>query len=346
MAEANSLQVVAKEKTNLLERLKPEIVKAAPKFLNPDRMLRIALTEFRKDPRLFRCTNESIAGSLVQCAQLGLEPNSILATAYLVPFNNTKKGVLECQLIPGYRGLMELAYRTSKITCFEMRPVYKDDKFSYQYGSDGFIHHVQDADCDPNEDAIYWYAIAWIKDEARIRFEVRNRKQIEANRARSRAREAGPWVSDYNAMAMKTVARQLCKTLPSSAELMTAVALDEAADAGLDQHFDFEIPVAQTSESPESKSSIDKLADKLQQSNGKADEKTSAPKQEERDMTWLVSLEERLKSDNATLEDIDDIVKTLVTRKKAGDINAAEFEKLLKETNNRKIALVNAAKEK
>jgi recombinational DNA repair protein RecT len=64
---------------------------------------------------------------------------------------------------------------------------------------------------------------------------VMTRREVEKHRDRSATRGSGPWVTDYEAMALKTVLRKLCKFLPASVELKRAVELDERAEAGLPQ---------------------------------------------------------------------------------------------------------------
>jgi hypothetical protein len=59
-------------------------------------------------------------------------------------------------------------------------------------------------------------------------FVVLSPDDVEAIRARSRAKDAGPWTTDYDAMAKKTCIRQLFKLLPKSTELARALAHDEA----------------------------------------------------------------------------------------------------------------------
>ena len=48
----------------------------------------------------------------------------------------------------------------------------------------------------------------------------------------------GPWKDHYTEMGRKTVIRRLAKFLPLSVEFQTAVALDELATAGQDQHIE------------------------------------------------------------------------------------------------------------
>src|SRR5262245_34215703 len=98
--------------SDLLMKYKEQIAMALPKHLTPERMIRVALTAVSRSPQLQKCTPATIAGCVVQASILGLEPDGVLGEAYLVPFWNKKagggKGSYECQLIPGYQGLLKL----------------------------------------------------------------------------------------------------------------------------------------------------------------------------------------------------------------------------------------------
>src|SRR5690606_29461645 len=77
-------------------RVKAEIARALPRHVDPDRLMRVALTVIRQNPELRECTVPSLLAAVMQCAQLGLEPG-VLGHAYLVPFRNNKTGQREVQ---------------------------------------------------------------------------------------------------------------------------------------------------------------------------------------------------------------------------------------------------------
>jgi recombination protein RecT len=217
---------------DLLVSRRAELQAALPRHLSPERMLRLVLTACTRNPKLLECTQASVYSAVLQCAQLGLEPD-LLGQAFLVPFRDTKKNQTVCQLIPGYLGLLNLARRSGQIASIEGRVVRRGDRFRYVYGLVPVLEHKPDIEA---KGAVsHAYAIARFLHGGSPSWEVMTKAEIEEHRARSRAANSGPWVTDWNAMALKTVLRKLCKLLPSSVELATAVALDEAADAGLPQ---------------------------------------------------------------------------------------------------------------
>ncbi len=242
----------------MLEKSKAQMALALPKHLSVDRMTRVAMTSIQKTPKLLECTPQSLIAAIIQCAQLGLEPDGVTGESYLVPYKTT------CQLIPGYKGLIKLARQSGQLSTISARAVYEHDKFDYAYGLNEKLEHTPTQSDDPGKLA-YVYAVAKLKDGG-TQFEVMAVREINAIRSRSRAADSGPWVTDFVEMAKKTVLRRLCKMLPASVELSRAVALDERVDAGLDQElgdiFDGEFSeVAQELEQPPPAPSLDTLAE-------------------------------------------------------------------------------------
>ena len=113
------------------DRFKKQMALALPKSLTADRLTRIVLTEFRKTPALLSCDRESLFGAVLQCAALGLEPGSALGHCYLLPYGKT------CQLIIGYRGMIDLARRSGQILSLCAYCVHEADEFHYELGLHG-----------------------------------------------------------------------------------------------------------------------------------------------------------------------------------------------------------------
>lgn len=201
-----------------------EFKKAIPNhigaMLSADRFQRVALTEMRKNPDILKCTPASVMSSLVQAAQLGLEPGHKLGLAYLIPYGK------ECTLIIGYRGLLALARRSGEIKKLEAFLVYAGDEFDYWYGLDPGIKHRVIGE--PSAAAVkYAYAVCHFKDGT-TQFEVMTRKQIDV--IRDMGRRNPVWNQHYEEMARKTVLRRICKYLPLSPELSDALRVDSESD--------------------------------------------------------------------------------------------------------------------
>lgn len=224
--------------------IQAQIKAALPAHMTPERMARIATTEMRKVPKLQQCDPLSFIGAVIQCAQLGLEPGNALGHAYILPFEKRRKvegqwttvGV-EAQVIIGYRGMIDLARRSGQVLSLDARAVYQGDKFKPVLGLNPTIEHEPDWQnpnrVDPKK-LTFVYAVAKLKDGG-SQFDVMSRAEIDSIRARSKSKDDGPWVTDYAAMAIKTVVRRLFKFLPVSIEIQHAVSLDERAEVGASQ---------------------------------------------------------------------------------------------------------------
>lgn len=234
----------------LLEASKKEIEAALPAHLGADRMMRIAMTEIRKTPKLLDCTAASLIGSIIQAAQVGLEPGGALGHCYLVPYG------AQCQLIIGYRGLLQLADRSEKISNVMARSVYDGDSLAYEYGLEEGLRHVP-GDASKRGQLTHVYCIVKLKDGSKM-FDVMSKAEVDAIRNRSKASGSGPWVTDYEAMAKKTVVRRMFKFMPASIELQKAVGLDELSETEKGQSFEGVIET----EKAETKSLQDKIKER------------------------------------------------------------------------------------
>jgi len=243
---------------------KEQILAALPRHLSVDRLIRTAMTSVSTTPGLMDCTPRSLLGAVIQCAQLGLEPG-ILGMAYLVPFRNNRQGTQEVQFIPGYKGLIALARRSGEISTIMAHAVHAQDQFQYEFGTDPRLVHVPSEA--PDRGAVtHYYAVARLKDGG-VQFEVMQRAEVEAHRDRySKAAKMGPWVTEFDEMAKKTVLRRLCKLLPASIELHTAIALDERAEAQIPQGLG-DLAALPEPEG-EAKSALDRLAETLEKTEG------------------------------------------------------------------------------
>lgn len=197
-----------------------QLAKVLPSHLTPERFARVALTAMTKTPRLLECTRESLLRCLMDCSAVGLEPNG--REAHLIPHRNNKAGVVEATLIFDFKGLVTLARRTGKIDIFRAEVVCDKDEFEWR---DGVVHHrINFREKRGNVFAAYSHVrfVSGADD-----FEVMQLDEIESIRRRSRSGDSGPWVSDWNEMAKKTVIRRHVKRLEISPELTDALEKDD-----------------------------------------------------------------------------------------------------------------------
>lgn len=202
---------------------------ALPKHLDADRLIRLAVTEFRKNPMLKECTPESLLGAVMQAAQVGLEPDA-LGSAYLVPYYNKNKNVKEVQLQIGYKGLIELVRRSGQVTSIVANEVYENDEFDFEYGINEKLYHKPTMDADRGKLKCF-YAYARFKDGGHA-FTVMSVEQINQirdkfSKSQKNGKHFGPWADHYESMAKKTVIKQLVKYMPISVEIQNQITRDE-----------------------------------------------------------------------------------------------------------------------
>lgn len=204
------------------DKFKIQVARALPKHLTPDRFMRVAATAIMKTPLLKECEQVSFINALLSLSQLGIEPDG--RRAHLIPFKNNKRGVVECTLIIDYKGLVELAMRSGTVANIHADVVCENDVFVYDCGE--IKEHKINFRL-PRGKVYAAYAMCKFKDNT-VKAEVMSLEEIEAIKGRSKAGGFGPWITDWNEMAKKTVFRRLSKWLPLSPEYRDI--LDHDAD--------------------------------------------------------------------------------------------------------------------
>lgn len=226
---------------------KDGLFRLLPNGIKEGRFLQIVFQEVTRNPQLLECTPASLFVAVAECFRLGLEPGGALGMAFMVPYFDKSRGGNVCQFQAGYRGFVALAHRPGKVVSVDANTVYPGDEFDYQLGSDAFVRHKLGPE-HPGTPEELQYAYAVVKlTSGGTQYVVLNRKQIEGARKRSPAGRdgKGPWITDYDAMALKTAVRRAMKLAPLSSELSRATMLDELAEAGLPQPIEAELEVAE-----------------------------------------------------------------------------------------------------
>ena len=211
--------------SDMVKAMMPEIRRALPTVITPERFTRIALSALNNTPALQQCTPMSFLAALMNAAQLGLEPNTPLGQAYLIPYKN--KGSLECQFQIGYKGLIDLAYRNGQIQTIQAQAVYEHDFFEYEYGLEPRLVH-KPAFSDRGE-VIYFYAIFKTVNGG-FGMAVMSTADMDLYaKTYSKAFDASysPWKTDYESMAKKTVIKQALKYAPIKTDFQRALSTDE-----------------------------------------------------------------------------------------------------------------------
>jgi len=226
----------------LLEKHKDAIERALPRHLPVERIMRVALTAFRKNESLAKCQPISVVAAVVQASQLGLELHQN-GEAFLVPFEG------ECQLVPGYKGLMKLARNSGLVRDLFAHEVRINDYFDYDLGAARRLVHKPLAGEGnfPAPEAsrgkvVGYYAVALLGDGTPT-FVMKHQLDVDAIRDGTRGYQSAvrkgrmtPWDTHPVAMGKKTLIRLLCNSqLPLSADMQLALQLDKADMMGVKQ---------------------------------------------------------------------------------------------------------------
>lgn len=230
-----------------VDKMKPGIAAALPSVITPERFTRMVLSALSGNPTLQQCTPQSFLGAMMTAAQLGVEPNTPLGQAYLIPYKN--HGILECQFQLGYKGLLDLAYRSGEISSVQAQIVYENDRFEYSYGLEPTLTHVPAMS--ERGEATHVYAVFRTKDGG-YGFEVMSMDDCRKHaRRHSKAYNDGPWQTNFEEMAKKTVLKRVLKYAPLKSDFARGVAQDETVKVDISEDMysvPAETPVYETDE--------------------------------------------------------------------------------------------------
>lgn len=204
--------------------MQPEIKKALPSMIKPERFTRMVVSALSNNKALQECTPQSFLGAMMSSAQAGLEPNTVLGEAYIIPYRN--KGTLEAQFQLGYKGMITLAARAH--TTVRAETVYENDEFEYELGMNPKLVHKPALKDRGNPIAYY---ATWKNAELQADgFTVMSHEDVlKYAKKYSKAFESSssPWQTNFKSMAKKTVIKQALKYAPMNAEIQRMMTNDE-----------------------------------------------------------------------------------------------------------------------
>ena len=236
---AQSAQISQKPKKMqaYIKKLQGEIAKALPSVLTTERFTRITLSALSTNAKLAETTPQSFLGAMMTAAQLGLEPNTPLGQAYLIPYRN--HGVLECQFQLGYKGLIDLAYRSGEVSTIQANVVYENDEFEYELGLEPKLRQVP-AKSDRG-DPVFFYAVFRTKDGG-YGFDVMSVDDVRAHAKKySKSFGNGPWQTNFEEMAKKTVLKRVLKYAPLKTDFVRGLSADETIKTQISEDM-FSVP--------------------------------------------------------------------------------------------------------
>jgi len=225
--DPNKAASTGKELDDFLNRHKGQFALALPKHMNPDRMVRLALTAFNSPTAaaLRKCSMSSIAASIVTASQMGLEPG-VQGQGFLIPYGTT------CQFVPGWQGIVDLVNRSGNGTVYT-GVIFKDQKYTYRDGSKRELEIHNETELVDPEDITHAYAIGWVRDSVMPIIELWTVGKIRKHRDRyNKVGNRHYSFQNWEMYARKIPLLQVCKYMPKSIELATALSISDASDTG------------------------------------------------------------------------------------------------------------------
>jgi recombination protein RecT len=207
-----------------IQGMAPQLEAALPKHIDPGRIARVAMTAVRQNTKLAACSRESFLGGLLVASQMGLEINTPLGHAYLIPYGN------KATLVVGYKGIMDLAYRTGLCKTISAEVVYENDDFDYELGIKKTLSHKPPKRGERGE-AIGYYGY-YLLENGGFDFSYWTHEQVVAHGKKfSKSFGSGPWKTNFDQMAKKTVIKSALNYAPMALEHRDTWALAAGDDS-------------------------------------------------------------------------------------------------------------------
>lgn len=224
-----STQARANALADMVDIYSTDITAILPKHIDFHRMKQLFVLSAKNTPKLLDCDPGSLIKALFTASSMGLEPDPYFGQVYLLPYGKN------VQVIPGYKGLLQLVRNSGEITSITAQAVHQNDEFAYDMASGQRPSHKPNLFSERGP-AVAYYCIANFRDGG-FHFELMTKEEVDAIKKRSAAVSSGrstPWNTDYDEMAKKTVIRRAVKRLPISLDRYARVAVmaDDAAAMG------------------------------------------------------------------------------------------------------------------
>lgn len=207
---------------DFINKNKTKIIEVMPKFINQDLFFRTIFIAITKDPKLAQCTTESFLCAMLDAAAMGVIPNSPSKEAYIVPYTDDRdrtKKKATFQL--SYKGIINITYRNPIVKDITVSEVCENDKFRCVYGDDNhrMLYH-EIPTMTPRGKVIGYYAEVRMRNGGDV-FRYKSKEDIERfakEKSPMYRYGSGPWRTDFDAMAKKTILKDVLKIIPSGSE--------------------------------------------------------------------------------------------------------------------------------
>jgi recombination protein RecT len=189
----------------------------APQFITS------ILNLYNSDPALHQCEPMSIISAALVAASLDLPVDKNLGYAWIVPYNDKNSKTKKAQFQLGYRGYIQLALRTGQYKSINVIEVYEGELKKWN-------RLTEELEIDFNaktSDVVVGYAAYFELVNGFRKTIYWTKEQVEKHRQKY-SKSGRSWEENYDAMAMKTVLRNmLAKWGILSIEMQNALNEDE-----------------------------------------------------------------------------------------------------------------------
>lgn len=172
---------------------------------------------YENDKFLQDCDPQSVIAECLKAASLNLPLVKSLGYAYVVPFKN-KNGIPVPTFIIGYKGLIQLALRSGQYRRLNSDCIYEGEEITFDRLSGALKISGERV----SDTAIGYFAYFELINGFEKTFYMSVEQIIAYGKKYSRAYSKGPWQTDFDSMAKKTVIRQILKYGPMSTQMQQA----------------------------------------------------------------------------------------------------------------------------
>lgn len=224
---------MSKQLTTLLndEKIIQRFVQAVPRHVDAGRFIRACNLAVASNQKLREANPVDVVGAMLSIASIGLEPGNIFGHAYIIPFDDRRKGIVQPTVQIGYKGLMDLGQRSGAVLKFQPQIVYENDFFDYELGlNEKLVHKPSQGE---RGRPIFGYCIAPLQNGEKIWNVWSYSQLLNARKFSKEYQNKGQnsiWGKHEEAMILKTTIRWLSNLIPKNAELAMATTLDAMSD--------------------------------------------------------------------------------------------------------------------
>lgn len=234
----------------MLAKAGPELSRIAPKFVNVQRLMSLAIEAKTRSQQLANCSPLSVLNFCKKCAEWGTDRIGA-GGVWPVPFWNSKANCYDMTPIPDWRFLVEKAKKSKAIRHAYPDVVCERDQYEASHGTAG-AHLVHSHSKGDRGQPILAYCLFTLPDGEKDFIEMAW-SEVVSIRDRSKAWKSWiekkipcPWTTDEFEMAKKTITKRAMKLFEgASPELTVLIEADNVVNGFTDLGTVERLPIAE-----------------------------------------------------------------------------------------------------